>query len=622
MILPTSRRGLLGGAALLGAAAALPARVRAATPLFEARTPVAPPSWALLQRELLHAQDAACQAFYDRYFDERGYFQCFVRWGANDGPDDAIENVNDWALLHALGGSDRILKLYTKAWEGHLRQYTEAKTVQVPFAREGMYYKEFPVMIDWQHISEGLTTFNLMGLSDPNDRAFRDRARRYAGFYMAEDPGAPNYDPTRKIIRSMFTGSRGPLLRKATPLDWAGDPFEAGARFFMEHGETTYAQTLAHYAEYTDIIGDNPLNLQATTLAFNAYMLDHEPKYRAWMLDYLGAWIDRAKRNHDILPSNVGLDGITGSAARGKWYGGVYGWGFSPLVPQTGKREDRNRVPRSVTAFMNAYLMTGDDAYLDVWRRQSDAINAQGRVIDGKRMTPTMYGDQGWYGWQAGDYVLNGFDIWYLSMKKSDRARTGGDHPWVAFLEGRNPDFPEQALRADLERVRSRAQAQRDDRSTPDTRLADAALDINPASVTALIHLTLGGIHIARPPWSKTSPAQGGAPLYARLRHFDPVRRRAGLPEGVAALVTALSDTGTSLTLVNVDPVDPRTVTVQAGGYGEHQFTSVAVDGKAQPVDASSFTITLAPGAGAKIELGMKRYANRPTLAFPWERGA
>ncbi len=35
-------------------------------------TPMAPPYWALLERELLRAQAEACQAFYHRYFDERG----------------------------------------------------------------------------------------------------------------------------------------------------------------------------------------------------------------------------------------------------------------------------------------------------------------------------------------------------------------------------------------------------------------------------------------------------------------------------------------------------------------------------------------------------------------------
>jgi hypothetical protein len=50
--------------------------------------------------------------------------------------------------------------------------------------------------------------------------------RRFAAFYMAADPEAPNYDPRHKIIRSMQNGSRGPMLRKPTPRDWVGDPFD------------------------------------------------------------------------------------------------------------------------------------------------------------------------------------------------------------------------------------------------------------------------------------------------------------------------------------------------------------------------------------------------------------
>ena len=136
------------------------------------QTPLSPPTWALLQRELLRANTSACREFYQHYFDERGYLRCVERWGGDDGPDDAIENCTDWPVLHALGAPDVVLELYKKAWEGHLRQYTAAHTTQVPFARDGMYYKEFPVMFDWLHNSEGLTPFNLQGLSDPGDRLF------------------------------------------------------------------------------------------------------------------------------------------------------------------------------------------------------------------------------------------------------------------------------------------------------------------------------------------------------------------------------------------------------------------------------------------------------------------
>ena len=203
-------------------------------------TPMEPPNWAVLERELISANARACEVFFGRYFDDRGFLECVERWGGDDGPDDAIENLTDWPILHALGAPDSILRLYKKAWEGHLRQYTLARTRDVEFARDGMYYKEFPVMFDWMHNGEGLTVFNLQGLSDPGDARFRDRVIRYAGFYLNEDPGAPNYDAEHKIIRSMFNGSRGPLLRKATAVDWAGDPIEVENRFRLGHGEATY----------------------------------------------------------------------------------------------------------------------------------------------------------------------------------------------------------------------------------------------------------------------------------------------------------------------------------------------------------------------------------------------
>lgn len=608
------RRSLLTGTAAAGVLAAFP--TFAAAPALDVSTPMAPPEWALLERALLDANAEAAETYFAKYFGQQDHLLAFERWGANDGPDDAAEAVNDWPHLHALGGSDRVLELYKRAWEGTLRQYTAARTRMLPYAKEGMYYREFPPVMDWQHISENLSVFNLQGLSDPYDRAFRDRAKRYAGFYTGEDPEARNYDPHRRIIRSMWNGSRGPLMRRATAMDWAGEPFDV-SRFPMEHGERTYEETLAHYAEYGDIVGDNPLNLHATTLALNAFMLDHEPKYRRWLLEYVDAWVERAARNGGILPSKVGLDGKIGGPS-GQWWSGVYGWGFSPVVPQTGKREDRNRVPRAVVAFMNAFLLTGDDKYLEVWRRQNAVINAQAKTVDGKVSTPRMYGPRGWYSYAPGPYRSNTLEIWYLSQKPSDRA-LAPDHPWVAYLEGRNAGYPVQALRADLDRIRDRAAKQRNDPTTPDARLADWPLGINPVSVTALLHLMQGAIHIARPPWSPSSPSQGGAPLYARFRYFDPERRRAGVPADVAALVEAMDAHSATLTLVNLNPVAARTVTVQGGGYGEHQIASVAGESGPKPVDARSFDVRLQPGAGATLSVKMRRYANAPTLKFPWD---
>ncbi|UIJ47188.1 hypothetical protein LZK98_09710 [Sphingomonas cannabina] len=606
----TDRRTFLGGAAAL----ALPAAARKANPALTVSTPMAVPDWAVLQRRLLDANAEACEAFYAKYVDADDALRVFARWGANDGPDDAAEATNDWAILHALGGSDRILELTHRFWEGHLRQYAAARTIDVPIAREGMYFREFPVQMDWQHNAEGLTTFNCMGLSSPRDARLTERTRRYADFYTGRDPSAPNYDPERRLIRSLLNGSRGPMLRRATPLDWAGDPFDP-APFHMEHGEASYRQTLDHYAEYGDVIGDNPLNLQATTLGLNAYALGGGEHYRRWALDYLDAWVERARANNDIVPSHVALDGTVGEG----WWKGVYGWGFSPVVPQTGAREDRNRVPRSITAFMNGTLLTGDGAYIEVWRRQNARLNGLARMVGGTLSVPTMHGADGWYGWKPAPYRTNGFEIWYVTQSAVDR-EAAGDHPWVAFLEGRNPGYPIEALNADLARVAERVKRREQDRTTPATRLADWPIDINPASVTSLIQTMTGGLHIARPPWSRTSPPQGGVPLHCRLRYFDPERRRAGVPEGVAALVHALGDASTEVTLVNLDRHRARTVTVQGGAYAEHRIEAVIVGGRRIDVSGSAFTLRLEPGCGARLAIAMRRYANRPALAFPWDR--
>jgi hypothetical protein len=590
--------------ALVIALAAAP--VSAAGHQLTIESPMSPPAWALLERELLRQNSAACREFFGKYFDERGWLLCVERWGGDDGPDDAIECCNDWPIVHALGGSEDVLQMYKHAWEGHLRQYTLAKTVEVPFARDGMYYKEFPVTMDWVHNAEGLSVFNLQGLSDPEDLGFAQRVKRFAGFYMNEDPGAPNYDPEHRIIRSMFNGSRGPLLRKATALDWAGDPIEVENRFRPRHGETTYAQMVEHFKDYNDIVGDHPQNLKATTLALNAFLLTGEPKYRRWLLEYVDAWHDRMIENDNIIPTNIGLDGKIGGATGGKWWGGVYGWAFTVYDPGSGRMDSRNQHQAGFQGFMNAYLLTGDDRYLDSWRKQIDAVNANQKVVDGKIMYPRMHGDQGWYEYSAQKYSANAKEIAYLSMKPEDLARVSG-HPWLTYLTGENEGYPELALGSDLSRIRQQVKGMRSDSTTPDTRLADDPMAFNPASVGSLVELALGGIR----------PSAGSA-MYCRLRYFDPDSVRAGFPPDVAALVDELTADRASVTLVNVNQIDPRRVIVQAGGYAEHRFTSVTVDSKTEPLDGPHITVELAPGAGARLQFTMRRYVNTPTMAFPW----
>lgn len=593
---------------LLAAFASLPsADAASAPPTVNVTTPMPAPEWAKLQRRLFAESVPAARAFVQKYFDERGYIQVFVRWGANDGPDDAFENFRQWPELHAMGASDEIMQLYLKTWEGMLRQYTEAKTVEVEFGRQGMYYKDFSPMSDWMHHGEGMQNFNRMGLSVPTLPAFQRRARVYAGLYMDEDPEAKNYDPKLKLIRSMMNGSRGPLLRKATALDWVGDSFDV-SNFVALHGENTYAQFLAHYEEYHDVVGDHFLNLVATTLPTTAYLATGDAKYRTWVIEYMDAWLERMKQNKGIIPSYVALDGKIGGP-EGKWWNNAYGWGFSPVNPVNGRRENRNRIPRAFAGFNNALVMTGNQKYVDAWRTMIDSVNSNARTVDGRKQYPTMYGADGWYGWQAQPWSVGAMEVWYASMKPEDLARVqqGG---WAGYLHGRNASYPETALNGNLENLARRAKAIADDTTPPEKRLADNMLDKNPAIAGSLIQLMLGGI----------PPGNDGSLLYSRLRYFDPERRRAGVPEDVGALISELTDTSTVVTLVNVNPGTARTLVVQGGAYGEHQIESVEIGGQTTRVNGRDFTVKLAPGAGAQLKLGMRRFAHQPTLKFPWDR--
>ena len=71
-------------------------------------TPMPPPSWAALERELLRYNSIACDRFAAEYLDSRGYLA-----------DDAIETFWNWPLPHAPGGADSELASYRLAQEGH-----------------------------------------------------------------------------------------------------------------------------------------------------------------------------------------------------------------------------------------------------------------------------------------------------------------------------------------------------------------------------------------------------------------------------------------------------------------------------------------------------------------------
>ena len=567
--------------------------------------PMSPPAWAIAERLLLKLNGDGVQEFARKYVDARGYLRGPEHWGISDGPDDAVEPIRNWPLAHALGGPESVIETWDTVWEGHIEQYTRTRVPEVEMAKDGIYQREFMPSFDWEHISEGLSGFYFYGLSRPLDQRYAIRLRRFAGFYLNEDPAAPNYDPKHKIIRSLFNGSRGPKLTPVTTDEWDG-PEIAG----------TDPKRRTRFLKATNVRGDHPLNLNVANLVFHAYLVTGDAKYRDWVLEYVGAWRDRTLANGGNIPSNVGLDGRIGGEWGGKWYGGVFGWNS----PDEGVRNYVFRGPPE--AFGAALLLTGDQKWADVLSGQLDNLYAAKKVEKGRTLVPHYYGDQGWYGYYDVDGSSPGLgnrrrvetDLYMWSLKDRDLQRlpqTG----WIGFLHGRNPEYPLQALQEDLADVSQAARRLREDNSSYDfppgqTRWSRS----NPVATSALINLTMGG---ADPGGS----GHGPLPLHTQVRHFDPVRRRAGLAEDVAALVSEIRADAVVLTLVNTNPFAPRVALVQMGAYSEHHATEVVRGDRTVTVEAPYFNVRLAPGAGATLRIGVRRYAHQPTLAFPWDRG-
>ena len=656
--------GVSAVSAVIGVALTAQSPAPAAAPLIVVNKTMAAPAWVYSEQMLLRANADLVQAYAAARFDEKWHNKAPEEWGVANGPDDIPEGLRSWPLAYALGGPESIITTWSKFYEGHIQQYTNAKIPEIDMAKNGIYQKDMYTQFDWEHSSEGFAGFYYYGLSRPTEAAHVARAQRLAGLYMNEDPAVKNYDAKNKIIPSLFNGSLGPKMTPATPQEWEG------------------LQPTGRFDKASNIKGDHPLNMGAVMLAFNAYVLTRQEKYKKWALEYVDAWSARTAKNGGNIPSNIGVDGTIGGEWGGKWYGGVFGWNS----PDTGNRNYVFRGPPE--AFDAALLMTGDQKYTAVMRRQIDNLFAAKKMENGKEVLPRRFGDEGWFDYYElgagpsgtlGNLVNVMVGIYMASLDPADLARvpvlpgdrnaqmdTPAGTEWLAYLKSGDKDYPQRALQAGLDAVRRASQPApaggRGGRgggragappagppAAPNTAAASTAASTPPAAtaaaaapgqgavgggrrgggpgapgggrggnngaapVAALINLTMGGPD----PGGST---HGPLPLNVQVRHFDPERKRAGLPEDVGALVERFSADSVTLTLINSHPFREKNVTVQMGAYGEHSATSVTVGDAVTPVNASSFTVKLAPGSGDTLTIAVRRYANQPTLAFPWDR--
>lgn len=608
------------------------------TTVLRATTPFAqPPRWAVLQRELFAELDAGWRRFEQLYCEPDGSLTYHGRTFGRDGVDDFYEPFFNWPALYLLGGADDLLAACKHHWRG----------VTAQLSRRGLLRAEFENGYDWFHQGESLLFFYNLCAADPDDGYFRERALRFADLYLPDSPTG-NYDGTAGMMRAPHVGAGGPRpgLGEQQPFSAANEGMRRyglpvrglpGIERWDDLADPVNARRMADAMNRTLGAGDVPMNLASTSLVTNAWLYGHDERYADFVTGYVGAWARRAAANGGLIPDNVGPDGVVGQLHDGRWYGGHYGWSwphglYSVIAP-------------ALIGSMNATLVTGDEQPLALPR---DAL----RVLIGKArrgridpadatfydhwhdrfgadvhrdllLVPYRHDDRGWFDYQPLPPAYPAW-LWWLTGAADDRAlladlanrsgydwrtvrdfrekeEAGHEPPWLRFLAGDNPDYPEQALSMALRQVRRQAELMTEHPTPPPGDDIHWWQRFNPVGTEVLTQLVSGAPQMLY---------NGGLPL-TRLRWADADRGRPGLPAGVAALVEHLDGRHVTVQLVNLD-ASPHAVTVTGGGYGEHPITAVgraASNGAAaeSPVDGG-LRVDLQPTTRIRLRLRLARF--------------
>ncbi len=619
-------------------------------------TTVDPPEWATQERALMDRLESAAREFVARYTRDDGTLIWRNEWPGMDGSDDPYEAFMYLALFYSMGGSDEVLGLARRMWDAITWQWTQY----------GQIDREFDRYYDWMHHGESNLFHYFFGLTRPDSVVERQRASRFAGMYDGSDPLADNYDPELHLIRAPQSGSAGPRLVVTEEdlsthrgvLDDYPAPFEDMTTSPYSLGTCNWSND-AVFAEVIELMnqrttrGDVPLNLNATGQFTHAYLYSGDEKLKTWVIEYLATWQARADANGGVLPDNVGLSGVVGEYNDGKWWGGHYGWrwphGWLTIVEPT------------LNASLNAFLISrGDETQLRLVRQQIDTNFALGHAEGDSWLTPHKHLDSGWTDFRPAN-AFHAIHLWARTLADEDLARVervprtsdwsevivphrpfATKHfnvntlAWFEYAHGRNPGYPERMLAANNELIDQQLRRLRSTEGDP--RNWDHVTHIDGYTDTVSMQTDGYAIHA----WQEFCPVyfeslvqlMWGAPMHishgglqhAAVRYYDAHSERPGLPPGVAALVHSISADSVTLELVNTDQLATHSVVVQAGTFREHQFTTCTVlepdrsTGTPTDVNSEWLEVELGPGAGARLELGTRRYINDPSYETPWSR--
>jgi hypothetical protein len=236
-------------------------------------------------------------------------------------------------------------------------------------------------------------------------------------------------------------------------------------------------------------------------------------------------------------------------------------------------------------------------------------------------LVPNRHGDTGWFDFQPPQLGLSAW-LWQAAGQRVDRDRldrlreasgydwatvrgfrnkeeAGHEAPWLEFLRGTNPGYPEAALLASLGQVARRLALIEADDADPATVHVHHWQRHNPVLTETLLQLVTGTPQVL----------YNGGLLPTRLAYHDADRRRPGLPPDVAALVDVATDEHVRVHLVHIGLKGLRRVVVQAGGFGEHRIDRVTYDAAApgHPGDPRAYTAPTPELTEHTIEVGGPR---------------
>jgi hypothetical protein len=210
--------------------------------------------------------------------------------------------------------------------------------------------------------------------------------------------------------------------------------------------------------------------------------------------------------------------------------------------------------------------------------------------------------------------------------------------PWFHFIQGHLPNYPTEILQANLELIEIQLHKMRSNTGNPRTW---ETYDPATADVVVGLDLSIPGYNIHA--WQEFNPVyfEGlaqmlfGAPMHishgglqhGKVRYFDGEKSRPGLPEDVSAMVDQVNADALRVVVANLNKIQPRTLILQAGSFGENRFDKVTISGEdgstsTHDVNSKWLTLDLAAGSGATLDFTYSRYVNVPTYETPYSSRA